>query len=224
MISVIGGTLYQWGIGRKVGILPCGGEEVCEVHFAHARDKVSIVVTPQIVNGVICAEIPNILLQSSEQILVYAVEKKDNSEKCFCNTTLFVRPRQKPDDYVYTETEVRTYAALEKRIKDLEDRDPASISEEQIAKEVTEQLTAAKESGLFDGADGKDGVDGKDGADGKDGYTPVKGVDYFDGADGKTGEDGYTPVKGVDYYTESDKSEMVNAVIAALPTWEGGSY
>ena len=52
----------------------------------------------------------------------------------------------------------------------------------------------------------------------KDGYTPVKGVDYFDG------EDGYTPVKGVDYYTEADKAEMVNLVIEALPTWEGGSY
>lgn len=36
--------------------------------------------------------------------------------------------------------------------------------------------------------------------------------------------DGYTPKKGVDYYTEADKSEMVNAVLAALPTWQGGSY
>ena len=36
--------------------------------------------------------------------------------------------------------------------------------------------------------------------------------------------DGKTPVKGVDYYTESDKTEIVNAVIEALPTWEGGSF
>ncbi len=33
-----------------------------------------------------------------------------------------------------------------------------------------------------------------------------------------------TPEKGVDYFTEEDKSELVNAVLAALPTWEGGSY
>ena len=33
--------------------------------------------------------------------------------------------------------------------------------------------------------------------------------------------DGYTPVKGVDYYTEADKTEMVNAVIAALPVYDG---
>lgn len=74
------------------------------------------------------------------------------------------------------------------------------------------------------GKDGKDGSNGKDGVDGK---TPVKGVDYFDGKDGKNGvdgkdgQDGYTPVKGTDYYTEADKAEMVSAVIAALPVYDG---
>lgn len=43
---------------------------------------------------------------------------------------------------------------------------------------VESALTAAKESGEFDGKDGKDG---------NDGYTPVKGKDYFDGKDGKDG-------------------------------------
>lgn len=72
-----------------------------------------------------------------------------------------------------------------------------------------------------DGKDGKDGVDGQPGKDGEDGYTPVKGVDYFDGEPGAPGK---TPVKGTDYYTEADKTEMVNAVLSALPTWTGGSY
>jgi hypothetical protein len=35
---------------------------------------------------------------------------------------------------------------------------------------------------------------------------------------------GKTPEKGVDYWTESDKSGIVADVLAALPTWEGGSY
>lgn len=43
-------------------------------------------------------------------------------------------------------------------------------------------------------------------------------------APGSDGAPGYTPVKGVDYFTESDKTELVNAVLAALPMWEGGSY
>lgn len=44
------------------------------------------------------------------------------------------------------------------------------------------------------------------------------------GADGQPGADGYTPQKGTDYWTTADKQEMVNDVLAALPTWTGGSY
>lgn len=62
------------------------------------------------------------------------------------------------------------------------------------------------------------------GDNGKDGYTPIKGIDYFDGEDGKDGVDGKTPVKGTDYYTETDKQEMVNLVLSALPSSEGVSY
>jgi hypothetical protein len=48
--------------------------------------------------------------------------------------------------------------------------------------------------------------------------TDAKGEENFDVMDGK---DGYTPVKGKDYYTEADKAEMVTAVLAALPTYNG---
>ena len=41
------------------------------------------------------------------------------------------------------------------------------------------------------------------------------------GKDGRDGKDGKTPVKGVDYYTDADKSDMVAAVIAALPVYNG---
>ena len=36
--------------------------------------------------------------------------------------------------------------------------------------------------------------------------------------------DGKTPENGVDYNTPEEKKEMVNAVLSALPTWNGGSY
>lgn len=35
------------------------------------------------------------------------------------------------------------------------------------------------------------------------------------------GDDGKTPVKGTDYYTDAEKAEMVSAVIAALPVYDG---
>lgn len=38
------------------------------------------------------------------------------------------------------------------------------------------------------------------------------------------GADGATPQKGTDYWTAEDQQEIVNDVLAALPTWAGGSY
>ena len=53
---------------------------------------------------------------------------------------------------------------------------------------------------------------------GEKGDTGAKGKD---GTNGKDGVDGYTPVKGKDYFTETDKSEIVSSVIAALPVYDG---
>ena len=52
----------------------------------------------------------------------------------------------------------------------------------------------------------------------RDTLQQAKNSGEFDGADGKT------PERGVDYWTESDKSGIVADVLAALQTWEGGSY
>ena len=44
------------------------------------------------------------------------------------------------------------------------------------------------------------------------------------GDPGAKGADGKTPVKGTDYWTAADQQLIVNDVLAALPTWTGGSY
>ena len=119
------------------------------------------------------------------------------------------------------------------------------LDNSELPNAIDDALAEAKESGMFDGKDGtdgkpgkdgkdgytpikgvdyfdgKDGKDGTNGKDGVDGYTPVKGKDYFDGKDGKDGADGRTPEKGVDYFTDADKQEMVAAVVAALPVYNG---
>ena len=38
------------------------------------------------------------------------------------------------------------------------------------------------------------------------------------------GDKGDTPKKGTDYWTVDDQKAIVNDVLAAMPTWEGGSY
>lgn len=40
------------------------------------------------------------------------------------------------------------------------------------------------------------------------------------GAKGDQGPAGYTPIKGTDYFTETDKKELVNSVLAAMPEAE----
>lgn len=65
---------------------------------------------------------------------------------------------------------------------------------------LNEYLRKAADSGEFDGAPGPQGEPGQAGAA------------------------GHTPVKGTDYFTAEDKTELVNAVLAALPAAEGVSY
>lgn len=99
------------------------------------------------------------------------------------------------------------YAQIMERLNNLDGGN--GVTKEELEAEVDKALQEAKESGDFDGKDGK---------------TPVKGVDYFDGEpgkDGADGKDGKTPVKGVDYWTEADKAEMVSDVIASLPVYNG---
>lgn len=74
------------------------------------------------------------------------------------------------------------------------------------------------------GADGAKGDKGDTGEQGPQGIQGETGPQGPQGVQGETGPAGYTPVKGTDYYTAADKAEMVNMVIAALPTWTGGSY
>lgn len=80
---------------------------------------------------------------------------------------------------------------------------------------------------ISDGAAGKAGEDGASATHSWNGtvltITSASGTSSADlkGADGAPG---LTPVKGTDYYTEADKAEMVDLVLAALPTWNGGSY
>ena len=91
------------------------------------------------------------------------------------------------------------------------------------------------------GTDGKPGTNGKPGVDG---FSPIAKVEtitngatititdkngtttatVLNGAKGDPGTNGTTPVKGVDYYTESDKQEMVQLVLAAIPSAEEVNY
>ncbi|MBQ2948323.1 MAG: collagen-like protein [Clostridia bacterium] len=55
-------------------------------------------------------------------------------------------------------------------------------------------------------------------------YNGKDGADGAQGPAGPAGVSGSTPARGTDYWTEADKAEIVNDVLASLPSAEGVSY
>lgn len=113
MFELIGKALYQWDLDRQIEVTD---DSVTEVHFAHLGDENALVVEVDEIDGVRVASIPNILLQGYAPIKVWLVV----GDVTVYGNKLTVTGRAKPDDYVYTETEVKRYEALESRIEALE--------------------------------------------------------------------------------------------------------
>ena len=108
--EVIGGRqLYQWDTDRSIEVSLCDGETINEVHYAHAEDDIAPVVKVQDYDGRMFADIPNILLQRFGTLKVWAVVHTEDGRQTLRNAYLSVRARAKPDDYVYTETEIMDY-------------------------------------------------------------------------------------------------------------------
>lgn len=122
-----GDSFYQWDLNRKVTSKTLKvGDEVHSYSLGHPMAFVTIAYE---LDGVVVADIPNILLQKSYPITVYT-QIETAYEKYTVNEYQFtVKQRVRPDDYVYAETEVLNYYTLERRIKQVED----SLSYETIA-------------------------------------------------------------------------------------------
>lgn len=203
MLCVHGSPLYQWDRNRQIKIDSVDIGSNFEIHCCYKDDPTSYVVTPIVEGVVLLANIPNILLQRNGFLRVYVVVDGDT----IYDQSFYVMARQRPNDYVYTETEVLSYSALEKRIAKLEEG-------------------GGNAGGGGNGADGKDGStpyiqDGYWYIDGVNTNVKAQGVDGKDGKDGNDGVDGHTPIKGTDYWTEADKEQMVSDVISALPVYNG---
>lgn len=114
-------TLYQWDLNMRVILtnVPAG----TEVHYSNTNDNTDencITVVSYSENGCVYADIPNKFLQTSGIVLVYLYIKDNDKAWTEFKTEIIVLPRKKPADYVYTETEIKTFESLEKRIENLE--------------------------------------------------------------------------------------------------------
>ena len=131
---------YQWDSDRKLVVLDASVEEV---HFTNRAMENALVKTvyKDEETGYRLVDVPNILFQSYKAILVYGYDK---DSKCTTGCTAFkVNKRKKPDDYVYTETEVFKYSELEERITQLEEREVEVDLSEYYTKDETEDYVNA---------------------------------------------------------------------------------
>lgn len=128
-------SFYQWDTNQK---LTATGLKVGDkLHFFNLKQSEPLTLEAYIFENTTVVDVPNILLQSPFPIVVYRWVD-DGTETYTTERYEFgVKPRPKPSDYVYTETEVLTYSALEARIKTLEE---TGASPEQIAELVDQYL------------------------------------------------------------------------------------
>ena len=112
---------YQWDSAQRLIV---SDASITEVHFCNKTGECSLVCEVFEEDGKRLVNVPNILLQENRHINVYAYD--DCATK---NSAVFkVIPRSKPEDYLYTETEVVAVKTV-----------------------VNEAMQEAKDSGVFDG-------------------------------------------------------------------------
>lgn len=104
---------YQWDTEQKLIV---SDELVKEVHFSNAVTNPALVCEVFEEDGNRVVNVPNILLQQDWNIKAYGC-----CDLCVRQYAEFeVIRRNKPADYVYTETEIKRYEDLEERIYNLE--------------------------------------------------------------------------------------------------------
>lgn len=128
------GQLYQWDTGRLIEVYPVDNYKVDEIHVFNGTTKFAPVLETWIdeKNGRTYAKIPDVLLQSDNNMDIYAVMSNDLGEHTQKHINVAVLRRAKPEDYVYTETELETWKKLEKRIKELEENSDTNITVDSV--------------------------------------------------------------------------------------------
>lgn len=103
--------LYQWDSERRLIV---SDKTISHVHYCNKTDDCSLVVETYEENGLLMADIPNILLQTDWPIRVYGYCGGRFTKQ---HIVLKVIKRSRPADYIYTETEILRWHTVEEEIK-----------------------------------------------------------------------------------------------------------
>ena len=113
-------SFWQWDVNQKLTAswLQVGDK----IHITNGQQKEAPVLQAYKFEGTVVVDVPNIMLQEALPISAYRYIEEDEGVEYTATKFVFtVRQRPRPDSYVYTETEVLTYHALDERIKYLEE-------------------------------------------------------------------------------------------------------
>jgi len=109
---------YQWDTNQKMTVTGVSTTPVPLFHFCNRISREALVVTPTVNGNNITVDIPNILLQQTDSIIVYLYEVTGTDGSRTVHTIhIPVVPRQKPGDYEYIDNiEYPSYALLSARL------------------------------------------------------------------------------------------------------------
>ena len=129
------GYFWQWDSNQQLIV---DDDTVFEVHFSNRSDTVALVCEIKEVDGIRVVDVPNILLQRDWPLHVYAFAQ-DHTEY---EKTFEVKGRDKPADYVYTETDVKSFDELEKKVDVhiADNSNPHNVTAEQINTYTKEEI------------------------------------------------------------------------------------
>lgn len=162
---------YQWDTDIKLKV---EGEAIEQVHFTNALTTTALVV--EVKEG--WANVPNIFLQQPYIIECYAV----SNGLTIYREDIEVIKRDKPESYIYTETEVLSYTTLSERLREIEENGgsgtkgndggyyvPSVSSTGVLSWAATDDDMPAVATANIKGERGEKGLKGDTGEAGKDG-------------------------------------------------------
>lgn len=215
MFEILNGRehFFQWDLEQKIIV---NDATINEVHFSNKTDESSLVCVVEEYEGKRVANVPNILLQTDWAIHVYAYcTNYTKVEEVFK-----VIPRSKPADYVYTETEVKTWDELEQKIEQ-------SLSDARFEEAINKYL----EKNPIEAGATEEYVNNAIAAAQPDlsGYalkTEIPDVSNFITMADVEGK-GYTTMATVEakgYTTSAQVSTLISEALSNIGVAEGGAY
>lgn len=107
-------SFYQYDLNRKLIV---EDKTITKVHFCNRTGSCSIIRCAYEVNGMWLVDVPNVILQESFRVNVYGFDKEYTKHSAVFN----IVPRSKPEDYIYTDEEIKVWDELEQRVEELEE-------------------------------------------------------------------------------------------------------